>query len=102
MRPSLRSPQNRDPFSAISYRRAQANQLQIKAPRPSFEWINPAINKHSQLTSNYTEEDDRQSNTIINELMDNNPDIINSTNNPLDASLSYVKSILPTAGSQHR
>jgi hypothetical protein len=57
MRPSLRSPQNRDPFSAISYRRAQANQLQIKAPRPSFEWINPAINKHSQLTSNYTEDE---------------------------------------------
>jgi hypothetical protein len=101
MRPSLRSPLSRDPLSAISYRGAKANHFQITAPRPSIEWINPAIKHQSQLISNYTVEKDIEPNTIINELLDTNPNVINSTIHPLDASLLYVKSILPSTGSQH-
>jgi len=87
----------------ISHRRQQSISLQTKAPRPSLEWINPVLKQNIQLTSNHTIEDDFESNAIINELIDKNPDIVNSTINPLDSSLLYVKSIIPSAASsQHR
>jgi hypothetical protein len=102
MKPSLPSLNTRDPLPAISYRRTQAISLQTRAPRPSIEWINPAINQYIQSTSNHTDDDDHEPNTIINELIDNNPDIINGTNNLLDLSLLYVKSIILSSASQHR
>lgn len=101
MKPSLPSTHNRDPYTAILQRRSQPNHFQTQAPRPSIEWINPAINQHIQSPLNYTNGDDVEPNTIINELLDKNPDIVNNTNNPIDSSLVYVKSILPSMTTQN-
>jgi len=86
----------------ISHRRQQSIILQTKAPRPSLEWINPIFKQNIQLTSNHAIEDDFEPYTIIKELRDNNPDILNSTINTLDSSVLYVKSIIPSTASQHR
>lgn len=103
MKPSLPSLHtNHDPLSPISHRRTQAIHLQTQTPRPSLEWINPAINQHIRSQSNHTNEKDLEPNTIINELLDKNPDIVNSTSNPLDSSVLYVKSILPSTTTQQR
>jgi hypothetical protein len=50
----------------------------------------------------YTFEDDLKANTIINELIDNNPEIVNSTINPMGLSVLYVKSIIPSSAASHR
>jgi hypothetical protein len=101
MKPSLPSTHTRDPLAAISRSRGQVINWQTKAVRSSIKWINPAIEQHIRLTSNYTAEDDLEPNIIINELMDKKHDIINSTANPLHSSLLYVKSITSSAGSQN-
>lgn len=102
MRPSLGATRTRDPVAATSHRPAASSQSQARTPRASFEWINPAINQHFQLTSKPYTEGHLEPNTIINELMDHNSDIVNMTINPLDLSVSYVKSILPSAGAEQR
>ncbi|CAF1102711.1 unnamed protein product [Rotaria sordida] len=94
MKPSLSSSQTPDPISTISYRHAQAINFQTRAPRPSIAWVNPAITQYFQSTSNHLIKDQFETNTIINELLDNKSDIINNTINPLDSSVSYVKSII--------
>ena len=95
MKPSTHTHQSQ---AAISHRRTRANYSQIQAPRPSIEWINPAMRQYSQSVINHSKENDLEPNIIINELIDHNSDIINSTTNPLDSSLVYVKSIIPSMG----
>jgi hypothetical protein len=99
MKPSLPT---HSPLPEISHRPRKSISLQTKAPRPSLEWINPIFKQNIQLTSNHTIEDDFEPYAIINELKDINPDILDSTINSLDSSLLYVKSIIPSATSQHR
>jgi len=98
MKPSLPSIQTRDPLSTISHRRAKSRNFQTKTPRSSIEWTNPAIKRDIQSPLNHTPEDDLESNIIINELINKNPDILNSTTNRLDSSLLYVKSIINSPG----
>jgi hypothetical protein len=102
MKPSLPSPQIHSPLAAISYRRQRGSHSQAKTPRSSIEWINPAMNQHIQSISRHSIDDDLDSNTIITELRDHNPGMINSTSNPLDLSVLYVKSILTSTGKQQR
>ena len=98
MKPSVPSSQTRDPLPC---RRTQANYFQLKAPGSSIEWINPVIKQRYQLTANYSIEDDLEPNMIISELIDHNPEVLTTTINSLDSSVLYVKSIIPSGGSQH-
>ena len=96
MKPSSRTRES--VLAPISSRRTTADHSQVKAPRPSIDWINPAINQHFQLSFKPFNEDNLEPDTIINELMDHNSDIVNSTiHHPLDLSVSYVKSMIPSS-----
>ncbi|CAF3678067.1 unnamed protein product [Rotaria sp. Silwood1] len=94
MKPSLPSLQTHEPLSTISYRHSYPINFQTRAPRPSIAWVNPVMMEHFQSTSNYLFRNNFQSNTIINELLDNKSDVMNNTINPLDSSVLYVKSII--------
>jgi hypothetical protein len=102
MRPTVPLSSTRNSFPTTSNRRKQAINLQTSTSRPSIEWTNPAISQHIHSTVKYTFEDDLKANTIINELIDNNPEIVNSTINPIDLSVLYVKSIIPSSAASHR
>lgn len=93
MKPAART---RDSLMPIVSRQTKAERSNIKAPRPSFDWINPAINQQFQLTPRSFSEDHLEPDTIINELMDHNSHIVHNTIHPLDLSVSYVKSIIPS------
>lgn len=99
MKPSSR---NRDLLAPVPSRRPGPDHSRLKTPRPSIEWINPAINQHFQLASKPFNEDNLEPDTIINELMDYNSDIVSSTIHPLDLSVSYVKSIIPSSRREQR
>ena len=99
MKPASRM---RDSLVPMSNRQTKTDQSKIKAPRPSIDWINPAINPHFQLTPRPFNEDNLEPDTIINELMDHSSDIVHSTIHPLDLSVSYVKSIIPSSREKYR
>jgi hypothetical protein len=102
MRPTVSSSPSREGFSHTSNRRKQAINAQTSTPRPSIEWTNPATSQHIQSTFKYSFEDDLKANTIINELINNNPEMVNSTINPIDLSILYVKSIIPSSETSQR
>lgn len=95
MRPTIPIPLPRETFSNASNRRTRAVNMQTSAPRPSIEWTNP-ISLHAQSTIRYSFEEDLKANAIINDLIDKNSEMVNSTINPIDLSILYVKSIIPS------
>lgn len=100
LKPSLPPSPTIDVLPAITHHHASSLTLQTKAPRPSIEWINPAITQHLQATSNYITKDELEPNIIINELLDNKSDVVINTPSPLDSSVLYVKSILHSTRAQ--
>ena len=101
MRPTLPISPSRETFSNAAKRRTKATNVQTSAPRPSIDWTNP-ISLHTQSTIRYSFEEDQKATAIINDLIDKNPEMANTTINPIDLSILYVKSIIPSSeASQH-
>jgi len=76
-------------------KKSQPNRRQIshRTPCLSPEWINPISRQNLRaLSIDSNDDDDYESYTIVNQIMGNHSDMIN----PVDSSVSYLKSIIPS------